>query len=140
VEPTEPYVGRLLSFFDSLFAPNTSAADGSSHDEDETQDERVRRILVVTHGGPIKTLVPALIADRGASMAPHVLESNKAKGSVDKQRATANCSITTVEVEIGRKARGSGDTRVVTVTGYGDVNHLRRGDRTGVEGGDADLQ
>jgi broad specificity phosphatase PhoE len=132
VEPMETYVGRLLSFFDSLFAPTTSSATNGAVHEGEREDERLRRILVVTHGGPIKTLV----ARWGPPMTLKVSEDTQAKRSAEHQRATANCSITTVEVEIGRRV---GENQM-TITAYGDTSHLRRGDITGVGAGDSDLQ
>jgi hypothetical protein len=150
VEPTDKYVGRLLSFFDYLVA--------SASEQQQQQEDGVRQILAVTHGGPVKTLVPALVSERNAVLSSSVSDIIKLNGSLESQHRAANCSITTVEVEVpSRKsvaalpaaaaANGSQTATPaeavassIVVTGYGQVDHLTRGDRTGVEEtGDSDL-
>ena len=102
IEPIGPYRARLLSWFDELVA--TSSAD---------------TILALTHGGPVKTLIPALVQTRGFVFATGVEHSAS---------RVLNCSVTILEVERG-VAGG-------TVRLYADSSYVDQVDTTAA--GDAD--
>lgn len=85
-----PYLERLLSFFDWLV--ETYPPTSETH-----------RILVTTHGGPIKALIPLGLRDqRGYSCC-------------DLKAKVPNCSVTIVEV---------GTSTAGTVSSFADVSWL----------------
>lgn len=71
----ETFLGRLLAFFDALFPPRDSAE--ASILPDTGKDLTV---LVVSHGGPIKVLLPALWKQR------NVVWTSEAESAGQKQK------------------------------------------------------
>ena len=65
-------------------------------------------LLALTHGGPVKTLIPALVQSRGFDFAPGVEFSSS---------RVLNCSVTIVEVDDGVASGG-------TIRSYADASYL----------------
>jgi len=75
-------------------------------------------LLALTHGGPVKTLIPALVQSRGFTFAP---------GGEHSSSRVLNCSVTLLEVH-----EGGGLIRT-----YADVSYIDNVDASA--SGDADL-
>lgn len=109
LEPRDAYVRRLVDWFDEML-------------DSTTQD---RTILATTHGGPIKTLIPELLAQDGFSCAPSVVVTRESK--------VFNCSVTKVVM----RKRGDPSWQGI-VERYADVSFFPAPAVTGAPG-DAEL-
>jgi broad specificity phosphatase PhoE len=65
IEPMADFLGRLLAFFDTLFPPRDSGRTSALPDTGKDLT-----VLIVSHGGPIKVLLPALWQKRNAVWTP----------------------------------------------------------------------
>ena len=95
VEKPEHFVGRLLGWYDDLFPPPSQNNGHKSVLPDNGED---MTILVVSHGGPIKLLMPALVKER------NVQWSREAQDRADAMdHKVWNCSITEVVMQQSAK-------------------------------------
>lgn len=80
VEPMHAFLGRLLDFFDSLFPPRDSASSKASILPLDSQgQEKDVTVLIVSHGGPIKVLLPALWKQRNIVWTPEAEAAGQAQ-------------------------------------------------------------
>jgi len=92
VEPYKDFTARLLDFWDALVPPiqRTSSLlptlSGGSAAQTSPLDGG--RILIVSHGGPIKALVGALVESRGYQIL----------GKATSISRIANCSLTEIQI------------------------------------------
>lgn len=95
VEKPHHFTGRLLSFWDSLFPRPSSSSSSSSMTTTPPPSfplpPQDLTVLVTSHGGPIKVLVPALAKERGIRWSPEAL---RAAQSIKYK--VWNCSISEV--------------------------------------------
>lgn len=119
IEPAPVLLARLLSFWDFLFpSPPTSLPT--------TATTSPRQLLLVSHGGSIKTFVNGLLAERANDYA---VVPEGFVGTVGE--SVANCSITRVEMEWdGGEGRWKG--RLVS---YSDEGHFAESSRAPSPGG-----
>lgn len=129
VEPLPVFSGRLLDFWNSLFPPagsersHTLLKPHSSNGENGWVDtDEPIRILLVSHGGPIKVLIPTLLS----------LPNYSTSSDYQPAPRVGNCSITRVNVSKDDKGWKG------IVQEYASLAHLSAGDRT-AERGDAEL-
>ncbi|GAA96667.1 uncharacterized protein L969DRAFT_54431 [Mixia osmundae IAM 14324] len=95
-EPFDVFIARLRSFWSMLFAT----------------DRTGQTVLVISHGGPIKAIIPDLIGTSGYS----------APAEIPSTPSIANCSLTTISVD------QSANPPKGAVVAVSDASHLRARD------------
>lgn len=75
IEPMQTFLGRLLDFFDSLFPPKGSGKTSILPESDQEQFT----VLIVSHGGPIKVLLPSLWKQRNVVWTPEADSAGQAQ-------------------------------------------------------------
>jgi len=125
IEPAPVLLARLLSFWDSLFPSPPPPAPAAA-------STLPRQVLVVSHGGAIKTFVNGLLAERAADYA---IVPEGFVGSVGE--SVANCSFTRVEMEwVEGEGVGQGAGRWKgSLRSYSDERHFAESSRAPSPGG-----
>lgn len=88
VELWDTFLGRLLHFWDDLFPPASLNVRKSIL---PLETKKALTVLVVSHGGPIKVLVPSLAKERSVVWSPEAL-----KQAQTVKCKVHNCSVTEV--------------------------------------------
>ena len=103
IEKPEKFVGRLLSWFDDLF-PSKNGTPSILPDNGKDLN-----ILVVSHGGPIKVIMPAIVKERGVTW------SNGAEvRATELGHKVWNCSISEVIMNKQSEQNGLDWTGIIT--------------------------
>ena len=88
IEPLETFTKRLLDFFDAMFPLDPKGKSAATSIIPELETKRNITVLVVSHGGPIKVILPTLWKRRNVIWDPSAEE----RGRQLKYRVW-NCSI-----------------------------------------------
>ncbi|KAH8928584.1 phosphoglycerate mutase-like protein [Atractiella rhizophila] len=116
-EPVEHLKARLCDFWDYLFpsTPGSVTPLASAPDFDDV------KVLITTHGGPVRHLViSSLVMDRRYSVQPELSQNLKRGVPEFIARRVGNCCISTVRME--SRADGSWDGSVLE---YASERHLK---------------